>query len=76
MGVLGEWRAEAGLKDEDIGSTIQLFAYQPDDIASRWQRSIFGLGEPPNNVFHEDANSYGTAVVEAYAQYRFASNMK
>jgi hypothetical protein len=71
VGVLADWSPTAEEKDEDVVTSVQLYAYQPDDVAARWQRPIFGLGTSPNNVFHEEPYAQG-AVVEAYAQYRYA----
>lgn len=70
FGVLAEWLATGQQNDEDLATPLQLYAYQPDDVASRWQRPVFGLGPSPENVFHEEPHSQGS-VIEAYAQYRY-----
>lgn len=70
MGLLAEWSPTAKEKDEDVLTSVQLYAYQPDDVAARWQRPIFGLGASPDNVFHEETHTQG-AVAEVYAQYRY-----
>src|SRR5690606_32068265 len=70
VGALVEWLATGQQDDEDVATPLQLYAYQPDDLASRWQRPVFGLGPSPENVFHEEPHSHGS-VIEAYAQYRY-----
>ena len=74
MGLRTEWSSTAKEQDEDVVTSVQLFAYQPDDAAARWQREIFGLGASPDNVFHEEPYTQG-AVAEVYAQYRYGDKL-
>lgn len=73
VGILKEWCDGVEVPGEDVTGIVQLFLYQRDDMASRWQRMAFRLGEPNGSIFREDATPNETATVEAYAQYRFVN---